>query len=225
VDVDGTKQAARQRALPQLPSLPSPHRRFDLVMAPGYKGRKRGEVVRVRTTILQAHTHQFMGTFGGSGNGDYREELRTSAPGYHQVCDGAKASPLPDPGASGWFVWQRRCAESCPGHGSGYHRAQSRRCSPGSSSGPSRSCVPPAQVCTHPESGVFRSLYDCGLVPLAAGGPRVRLIVARHPAAATPPSKGREARRHGLRIVRHQAHRSRFFRQRRAGLVSASRVV
>ena len=33
VDVDGTKQAARQRALPQLPSLPSPHRRFDQVCA------------------------------------------------------------------------------------------------------------------------------------------------------------------------------------------------
>src|SRR5947199_4525102 len=76
VDVDGTKQAARQRALPQLPSLPAPHRRFDLVAAPGYKGRKRGEVVRTRTTILQAHTHQFMGTFGGSGNGDYRQELQ-----------------------------------------------------------------------------------------------------------------------------------------------------
>src|SRR6266700_244087 len=40
VDVDGTKQAARQRALPHLPSLPAPHRRFDLVAAPGYKGRK-----------------------------------------------------------------------------------------------------------------------------------------------------------------------------------------
>src|SRR6266446_5103254 len=76
MDVDGTRQAARQRALPQLPSLPAPHRRFDLVAAPGYKGRKRGEVVRTRTTILQAHTHQFMGTFGGSGNGDYRGELK-----------------------------------------------------------------------------------------------------------------------------------------------------
>ncbi len=64
VDVDGTRQAARQRALPQLPSLPAPHRRFDQVAAPGYKGRKRGEVVRTRTTILQAHTHQFMGLCG-----------------------------------------------------------------------------------------------------------------------------------------------------------------
>jgi hypothetical protein len=76
VDVDGTRQAARQRALPNLPTLPEPHRRFDLVAAPGYKGRKRGEVVRTRTTILQAHTHQFMGTFGGPGNGKYREELK-----------------------------------------------------------------------------------------------------------------------------------------------------
>jgi hypothetical protein len=33
VDVDGTRQVARQRALPHLPSLPEPHRRFDLVAA------------------------------------------------------------------------------------------------------------------------------------------------------------------------------------------------
>ena len=75
VDVDGTRQAARQRALPQTESLPAPHRRFDQVCAPGYQGRKRGEVVRTRTVLLQAHTHQFLGTFGGSGNGDYRGEL------------------------------------------------------------------------------------------------------------------------------------------------------
>jgi hypothetical protein len=34
-DVDGTRQAARQRALPHTPELPSPHRRFDQVCAPG----------------------------------------------------------------------------------------------------------------------------------------------------------------------------------------------
>jgi hypothetical protein len=36
IDVDGTRQAARQRALPQTDSLPAPHRRFDQVCAPGY---------------------------------------------------------------------------------------------------------------------------------------------------------------------------------------------
>ena len=76
VDVDGTTQAARQRALPQLKSLPDPHRRFDQAAAPGYMGRKRGEVLRTRTTMLQAHTHQWMGTYSGPGNGDYRGELK-----------------------------------------------------------------------------------------------------------------------------------------------------
>jgi hypothetical protein len=45
------------------------------VCQPGYLGRKRGEVVRTRTTIAQSHTHQWLGTFGGAGNGDYRGEL------------------------------------------------------------------------------------------------------------------------------------------------------
>ena len=74
-DLDGTRQTARQRALPQSPELPPPQRRLHAVCAPGYTGRKRGEVVRTRTTLLQAHTHQWLGTFGGAGNGDYRGEL------------------------------------------------------------------------------------------------------------------------------------------------------
>ena len=48
-DVDATRQAARQRALPCDPLLPAARRRLDAVCAPGYKGRKRGEVVRTRT--------------------------------------------------------------------------------------------------------------------------------------------------------------------------------
>ena len=76
IDVDGTRQAARQRALPQTEDLPPLHRRLDQVCAPGYQGGIRGEVVRTRTVVLQAHTQQFLGTFGGPGNGDYRGELR-----------------------------------------------------------------------------------------------------------------------------------------------------
>ena len=74
-DVDGTRKTARQRALPQTEALPVPQRRFDQVCAKGYQGRKRGEVVRTRAIVLQAHTHQVLGTFGGAGNGDYRGEL------------------------------------------------------------------------------------------------------------------------------------------------------
>ncbi len=49
-DVDATRQAARQRALPCDPALPAARRRLEAVCAPGYRGRKRGEVVRTRTT-------------------------------------------------------------------------------------------------------------------------------------------------------------------------------
>jgi hypothetical protein len=78
-DVDGTRQAARQRALPCTSDLPPLPRRLDEVCAPGYLGRKRGETVRTRTAVLQAHAHQWLGTFSGAsgaGNGDYRGELR-----------------------------------------------------------------------------------------------------------------------------------------------------
>ena len=56
IDIDGTREAARQRALPKGDDLPSAFRRLDDVCAPGYTGRKRGEVVRTRTTVAQAHS-------------------------------------------------------------------------------------------------------------------------------------------------------------------------
>ncbi len=74
-DVDATRQAARQRALVTVPEFPQPRRRLAQVCAPGYLGRKRGEAVRTRTTVLQAHTQQWLGTFSGAGNGDYGTEL------------------------------------------------------------------------------------------------------------------------------------------------------
>ena len=68
-DVDGTREAARQRALPHTPDRPAPQRRLRPLCAPGYTGRKRGEVVRTRTTVLQMHTHQWVASFGNPGNG------------------------------------------------------------------------------------------------------------------------------------------------------------
>ena len=75
-EIDGKREATRQQALPQTDDLPAPHRRLDEVCAPGYTGRKRGEVVRTRTTVNQAHSFQWVGSFGNRGNGRYREELR-----------------------------------------------------------------------------------------------------------------------------------------------------
>ncbi len=75
-DIDGTREAARQRALPQGEELPPAFRRLDDVCAPGYTGRKRGQVVRTRTVVSQAHSFQWLGSFGNRGNGRYRADLR-----------------------------------------------------------------------------------------------------------------------------------------------------
>jgi hypothetical protein len=75
-DIDGTGEAASPRALPQTEDLLPAIRRLDDVCAPGYRGRKRGQVVRTRTVISQAHSSQWLGSFGNRGNGRSRTELR-----------------------------------------------------------------------------------------------------------------------------------------------------
>ncbi len=91
-DIDGTREAARQRALPQTDDLPPPGRRLDDVCGPGYRGRKRGEVVRTRTTVSQAHSYQWLGSFGNRGNGLYRTKLRQ---GLAAICQYLTAYQLP----------------------------------------------------------------------------------------------------------------------------------
>ncbi len=83
----GRRLAARQRALPKPPDRPAPHRRLRGICEPGYTGGKRGEIVGTRTTVLQAHTHQWLGTFGGAGNGDYRGELRRAVAAIQRYLD------------------------------------------------------------------------------------------------------------------------------------------
>ncbi len=92
-DIDGTREAARQRVLPKTPELPAPQRRLGKVCAPGYTGRNRGEVVRTRTTILQAHTSQWLGSFANPGKGLYREELRRAVAAIQLY---SKAHDLPE---------------------------------------------------------------------------------------------------------------------------------
>jgi len=191
VDVDGTRQAARQRALPDTPELPAAHRRFDRVCAPGYLGRRRGEVVRTRTVVLQAHTHQWLGTFGNLGNGNYRAELlrardviasyatALSLPLSHVLVrlDGlyGDAAPLADllaPGGLGVIV--RGKTYDLLDLPAVQHRLR----------------LPPDQQTIHPESGTSRALFDCRNIPLTPTGPLVRMILAAHPASDVPPPIG-----------------------------------
>jgi hypothetical protein len=192
IDVDGTRQAARQRALPQLESLPAPHRRFDQVCAPGYQGRKRGEVVRTRTVVLQAHTHQFLGTFGESGNGDYRGELRRAI----QVIT-TYATQLGHPAASILVRLDGLYGDAAPlldvlsadlgviARSRAYHLLDLEMVK-------QTLARAPVHVSTHPESVMTRTLYDCPAVPLTPTGREVRLVVATHPVSTSPSPVGVE---------------------------------
>ncbi len=184
-DVDGTKQAARQRALPSLPELPAPHRRFDQVCAPAYLGRKRGEVARTRTTVLQAHSQRWLGTFSGPGNGDYRAELTRACEAIINYA-GWLCMPLSHilvrlDGLYGTLAVLGAFLASglgiivrCKDYSLLDLPAVAARLS-----------QPPDQHTSHPESGVSRALFDCPDLALLPEGPHVRLIVATHPATST----------------------------------------
>ena len=187
MDVDGTKQAARQRALPQTPELPAPHRRFDQVCAPGYLGRKRGEVARTRTTVLQAHSHHWLGTFSGPGNGNYRGELARACEaiiGYAGwLCLSLSAILVRLDGLYGNGVVITDLLSSGLGvivRSKNYGLLDQPAVQ-------ARLLLPPNEIVTHPESGACRTLFDCPDILLTSTGPRVRLIVATHP--ATSPKK------------------------------------
>jgi hypothetical protein len=180
-DIDGTREAARQRALPQGENLPPAVRRLDEVCAPGYRGRKRGEVVRTRTTVSQAHSYQWLGTFGNRGNGRYREELRK---GLSAIDRYLAASHLPqertllrlDGQYGNGAVLSDMAGFAFVTRGKDYHLLDHPLVQ-------ARLHLPPDQFQQRPESQVVRSLYDCPEVPVGPEGVLCRVVVATHPAS------------------------------------------
>ena len=181
-DVDGTREAARQRALPKTVDRPAPSRRLRPLCAPGYTGRKRGEVVRTRTTVLQAHTHQWLASFGNPGNGQYRVELHRAVAAIQSY---VKAHGFPEEHAILRLDGQYGTgAVVCDLEGFSYvtrgkdYRLLDR------AEVQARLHLPADQQLEHPESGIVRTLYDCPDQNLGKAGKLVRLIIATHPAGA-----------------------------------------
>jgi hypothetical protein len=180
-DVDGTRQAARQRALPQTDDRPAAKRRMSKVCTPGYTGRKRGEVVRTRTVVLQAHTSQYLGTFSGAGNGNYRGELgraKSVIGAYMQAqslplsqailrLDGLYGNGAIVADLAGCVFVMR---------GKDYHLLDLPEVQ-------ARLLLPPDAVMTHPETGTQRALFDLPCLPVTAAGDTCRVVVATHPAS------------------------------------------
>ena len=85
-DVDGTVKAVRHRVLLSEKSHPPLRRRSRNACAPGYGGRKRGQAIRNRTTVCQAHTREWLGNFAGAGNGDVKGDLRRCCEVIQRYC-------------------------------------------------------------------------------------------------------------------------------------------
>ncbi|WP_236601081.1 hypothetical protein [Ktedonobacter sp. SOSP1-52] len=179
-DIDGTREAARQRALPQTDELPPPFRRLDEVCAPGYRGRKRGEAVRTRTTVAQAHSYQWLGSFGNRGNGRYREELRKELAAIRRYL---AAYQLPqertllrlDGQYGNGAVLSDVAGFAFVTRGKDYHLLDHPLIQ-------ARLHLPPDQFQQRPESQMKRSLYDCPKIPVGPEGVPCHVVVATHPA-------------------------------------------
>jgi hypothetical protein len=179
-DIDGTRQTARQRALPKMEELPAAQRRLDEVCAAGYTGRKRGEVVRTRTVVAHAHTSQWLGTFGKRGNGEYRKELAhtlavirryLTANGLPQTRALLRLDGLYGTGAiiadlEDFFFVMRGKDYTILDHPTVQSRLH----------------LPPDAHFSRPESPLVRTLYDCPDVPVGPEGCHCRVVVATHPA-------------------------------------------
>ncbi|HEU5377582.1 MAG TPA: hypothetical protein VFV38_19335 [Ktedonobacteraceae bacterium] len=195
-DVDGTREAARQRALPQTPDRPTPQRRLRPLCAPGYTRRKRGEVVRTRTTVLHMHTHQWVASFGHPGNGQYREELRrakAAIQAYIKAHDfPAERTLVRLDGQYGTGAVVSDVADlSYATRGKDYKlldRADIQ----------ARLHLPADQHLSSAESGICRVLDDCPDQRLGESGPLVRIIVATRPA----PTKKKKKKKRQVGLTR-----------------------
>jgi len=187
-DVDATRQAARQRALPCDPTLPGARRRLDAVCTPGYTGRKRGEVVRTRTTALQMHTRQWVGTYAGRGNGDYRGELASALRAIASYLRHFALNPQValvrldgQYGDASVIAQLIEAGVSLVTRGRGYQILKHPQIQQVLAHSPTASV-------TRMNTSEVVELFEGGWLPLGEGLPRVRVIVARHhaPAADKP---------------------------------------
>jgi hypothetical protein len=143
--------------------------------------RKRGQVVRTRTVISQAHSFQWLGSFGNKGNGRYREELRKALSAImryltaHQLPQGHALLRLDGHYGTG-AVLADLAGFAFVTRGKEYTALDHPQVQ-------ARLHLPPDQFQQRPESQMVRSLYDCLRVPVGPEGVPCRVVVATHPAS------------------------------------------
>jgi len=185
-DMDGTRAAVRQRAVPGGEEYPAAVSRLGAATAPGYTGRKRGERVRSRMTIQQRHSSEWLGTFGEAGNGDASAMLTVgcravvsylTARDLHLSCGVVRTD-----GEHGWL---HRLEEICR-HGLGY---LTRFCDYRALRDATvRGALAAGAIARtrHLESNIERELFDLPdfvWTTNRVGSMRIRLVITRRRAA------------------------------------------
>jgi hypothetical protein len=137
-------------------------------------------VVRTRTTIAQAQSYQWPGSFGNWGNGHYREELRKSLSVIRCSLTVYQLEPsrtlLWLDGQYGTGAVLSDVAEvALVTRGKEYSVLDHPLLQ-------ARLHLPPDQFQQRPESQMVRSLDDCPQIPVGPDGAQCRVIVATHPA-------------------------------------------
>jgi hypothetical protein len=172
-------------------------------------------VVRTRTTVLQAHTQQWLGTFSGASNGDYVAELEAAcraataylrakgvAPGHALLrLDGLYGSATA-------LVRVQQYGLGFLVRGRAYHLLDHPVVR-------ERLAQPPDATVTHPETRVRREVLDVGyLTQWVEPGPErkltFRVVITRRTAPSNPDEtavgKLRDGQVYELFLTSHPAH-------------------
>ena len=219
-DIDCTREAARQRALPQGEDLPPAFRRLGEICAAGYTGRKRGEVVRTRTTVAQAHRYQWLGSFGNRGNGRYREELRKGLVAIgrylatHRLPQERTLLRLDGQDGTG-AVLSDVAGFAFVTRGKEYRLLDHPLIQ-------ARLHLPPDQFQQRPESQTVRSLYDCPEIPVGSEGTPCRVVVANASRREEEDPGGRHTCGRRVRALLHQLAATGIYCPRCGRVVPAS---
>ena len=135
--------------------------------------------------MLQAHSHQWLGTFGGAGNGDYQGELARACEaivGYAGwLCMPLAHILIRLDGLYGTTAVLTPLLLSSMGvivRSKEYSLLDLPAVA-------ARLTQPPDAQTTHPESETQRALFDCPDITLCPSVPHVRLIVATHSTTST----------------------------------------
>jgi hypothetical protein len=192
-DVDATVEAVRQRSLVCSKDRPPPQRRRSRACAPGYRGRKRGELVHSRVVVQQAHTREWLGSFGAPGNPDLWGSLRCAASHILQYLQSHGLAPscglVRQDGAYGYA--QGACILARE-FGLGYlmRCADYRLLDHASVVACLRKDQP--EVFAQLDTGTVPEIYDVGLVEWHAGGDAAVGVPTRLVVTATPaPEQGK----------------------------------